>query len=192
MKNVLRSISFAIVVALSTALVPTEATALRLVSRGIQWRNPDVAFGTIDRQNLGVAINDTTDVFSTDGWAIPNFAQSASPTVTDSLIIGWIVLSTDSSAAYTPSATSATLVIEGGAGGSGNVNFSPMATTTFTDPTTTDKVWKIPLFLNPWLARGATAGSPSLGNVFPAMRMRIVPIGGTFSSCRVTLVYFSE
>ena len=193
MKNVLRGISLILAMALVTAMVPSEAKALRLVSRGIQWLDGASGAGAkTDRQNLGVGINDTTETFSTEGWAIPNFAQSASATVTDSLIIGWVVISTDSSAAYTPSATGATITIEGSSGGSGNVNFHAAPAITFTDPTTTDKAWRIPIFINPWLARGANAGSPGLGYVFPVMRVRLVTIGGTFSSARVSLVYFQE
>jgi hypothetical protein len=173
-----------------TAAVTHDAHAVRIVTQDLQWR--DQAGGAIRLQNLGVGINDTTIAFSTEGWALPSFATSASATVTDSLLVGVILLAPDSSAAYTPSASSATIIIEGGVHGVNDVNFSPMATTTFTDPTTTDKVWRIPIYINPWLMRGASAASPNLGNLWPVMRMRIVTIGGTFSACKASILRFAD
>lgn len=190
MKNVLRfTIAgfFACVMALSIA---GEAHAVKLKHVALKWR--DQAGGLTDRQNLAVGVNDTTQVIDTEGWAIPNFMVSASATVADSLPVAWIILSHDSSAAYTPSATSGTIVIEGTGVNGNNNSFSPMATTTFTDPTTTDLGWRIPIFINPTLLRGDMAKAPGLGNVWPRIRMRIVTIGGTFSSCRVSVTHFTE
>lgn len=189
----MKKLVLAVVAFASIAVLTQDAHALKLASKEVGWRDgASGAQATTLKQNLGVGINDTTVTFATDGWAIPNFATSASATVTDSLLVGAILLAPDSSAAYTPSATGATIIIEGAPHGFNDLNFTPMATTTFTDPTTTDKVWRIPIYINPWLMRGASAASPSFGNVWPRMRMRIVTIGGTFSACRVSVQYFEQ
>jgi len=174
--------------------LPQNAHAIRLVTQPVKWRAvADAGFGAVsDKQSLAVGVTDTSEVFTTENWAIPNFMVSASATVTDSLCVGWIVLYPDTSVSYTASATSATVIVYGGASGSNNLNMTPMATTTFTDPTTTDKVWRIPIFINPTLSRGTAAAAPGLGNLWPAMRFSIVPIGGVFTACRIEIIRFAD
>lgn len=175
------------------SLVPHDAGAVSFAVREIGWRDGASGVQAVtNKQNLGVGINDTTVTFSTEGWALPNFGTSVSATVADSLLIGAIILAPDSSASYTPSATSATIIIEGAPPGFNDLNFTPMATLTLTNPTTTDKVWRVPLFINPWLLFGDAAKAPNFGNVWPRMRMRIVTVGGTFSACRVFVQHFQD
>lgn len=174
--------ALAMVCALNTA-----ASASRIVQEGLEWHfaNSAVAGGeTRTTLNaLGVGETDTTALFSVEGWAIPN------ATFSDSVVIGWILMYPDTSVAASISATSFTINIDTGGPAATWLNLGTTGAVTFTDFTTTDKVVKIPIYNNFALARGVAG---AVGNWGTKMRMRIVPIGGTFPAARLSLVHFAD
>lgn len=165
----------------------TQANAQRLVSEKLRWSTSDatVVGGKVFSEKAAIAVGstDTTANFSTLGWALPQAAFS------DSVVIGWIVIGIDSSAAYSPSATSFTINIDTGGPGSNELNMGTTGAVTFTDPTTTDRMVKIPIYNNFALARGVAG---AVGNWGPVMRMRIVGIGGVWSAATLHLVHWSN
>lgn len=173
--------------ALFSVGVATQAFALTLVSERLNWAVSSLATpGGVtfaDKLPIAVGVTDTTANFSVEGWALPNAAFS------DSVVIGWICIGIDSSAAYSPSATSFTINIDTGNDGANILNLGTTGAVTLTDPTTTDRLVKIPIYNNFALARGV---SGSVGNWGPVMRMRIVAIGGVWSAARLSLIHWRD
>lgn len=173
--------------AMVCALNVTEAKSASLVAEDLAW---DVANSALvgGRQQvalnaLGVGETDTTAGFTTLGWALPQAAFS------DSVVIGWLVMYPDTNVAASISATSFTINIDAGGSAAIGANLGTTGAVTFTDFTTTDKIVKIPIYNNFALARGVAG---TVGNWGPKMRMRIVPIGGTFPAARLQLVHWKD
>lgn len=167
--------------------VATEAQAIRLVSEPLRWMVSDgkVPGGKTYPEKAAIAVGstDTTATFSIEGWSLPNAAFS------DSVVIGWICIGIDSTVAYSPTATSFTINIDTGGSGANELNMGTTGAVTFTDPTTTDRVVKIPIYKNFALARGVAG---AVDNLAPTMRMRIVGIGGVWSAARLSLLHWTE
>jgi hypothetical protein len=165
----------------------TQAEAQRLAVKQINWMQSDatVPGGKVFTQKASIAVGatDTTAHFSLLGCALPQAAFS------DSVVIAWIVIGIDSSAAYSPAATSFTINLDVGGPGANELNLGTTGAVTFTDPTTTDRMVKIPIYNNFALARGIAG---TVGNWGPTMRMRIVAIGGVWSAATVHLVYWDN
>lgn len=173
--------------ALMTVGFATQASALNLRTDILRWSVSDatVPGGKVfyDKRPIAVGVTDTTATFSVEGWALPNSAFS------DSVVIGWICIGIDSTAAYSPTATSFTINIDTGGSGANELNLGTTGAVTFTDPTTTDRVVKIPIYKNFALARGVAG---TVDNFGPTMRMRIVAIGGVWSAARLSLLHWTE
>lgn len=167
----------------------TVAGAAKLVADELPWQNSVGNASVLGVYNypttnaLGVGETDTSSTFTTLGWALPQAAFS------DSVVIGWIVMYPDTNVAATISATSFTINIDVGGSAAINANLGTTGAVTFTDFTTTDKIVKIPIYNNFALARGVAG---AVGNWGQKMRLRIVPIGGTFPAARLQLVHWIE
>ncbi len=169
------------------ALSVTSASAAKLVHEPLQWQFSSLATpgGIVQTQRnaLGVGETDTSATFSTENWSLPQSVFS------DSVVIGWVVMGVDTSVAATISATSFTINLDAGGAGSNFLNFGTTGAVTFTDFTTTDKMIKIPIYNNYTLTRGVTG---AVGNWGPLMRLRIVPIGGTWPAAKLTVVHWTD
>lgn len=165
----------------------TEAQAIKLVTRQLQWAQSDVSVPGgkvfVNKSPLAVGATDTSQTFSPQGWALPNAAFS------DSVVIGWIVLGIDTTVAYTPAATSFTINIDTGGAGANELNMGTTGAVTFTDMTTTDRIVKFPIYKNFALARGVAG---TVDNFGPNMRLRIVPIGGVWTAATLSLMYWTD
>lgn len=177
----------AALLAVGLASFTATADAAKLVAKQIRWAQSDATvpggkvFAT--KSPLAVGVTDTTEIFSVHGWALPSTAFS------DSVVIGWICIGIDTTVAYSPTATSATINIDTGNIGANELNMGTTGAVTFTDMTTTDRLIKIPIYKNFALARGVAGAVDNFG---PIMRLRIVPIGGVWSAATVSLLYWSD
>ena len=181
---------FLVLAALAGVLVASvvgPAEAGRLVTKGISWKVANASTpGGHDfyyKYPIKVGATDTTATFNVQDWELPNAAFS------DSVVIGWVCIGIDSSAAYSPTATSFTINIDTGNIGANELNMGTTGAVTFTDVTTTDRLVKIPIYKNFALARGVAGVADNFG---PVMRMRIVAIGGVWSAATVSLMYWSN
>lgn len=168
------------------ALSVTSASAAKLVQESVNWQFSSLTSSSGVTQTtlnaLGVGETDTTAFFSTEGWVFPQAAFS------DSVVIGWLLMYPDTAVAASISATSFTINLDTGGPAANILNMGTTGAVTFTDFTTTDKVVKIPIYNNFALARGVAG---AVGNWGIKMRMRIVPIGGTFPAARLALVHWA-
>ena len=175
--------------AMVCALNVTVAKATSLVQEPLLWQNSVGQTATVGGYNfpatnaLGVGETDTTATFSAEGWALP------SGVIGDSLVIGWILMFPDTNVAASISATSFTINIDAGGAGAILGNLGTTGAVTFTDFTTTDKLVKIPIYINFGSTRGLEG---TKGNFGTKMRMRIVPIGGTFPAARLQLLHWTD
>ena len=169
------------------ALSVGTASAARLVQEPLEWRFANSAVASGETRTwlnaLGDGEVDTTAIFSTDNWSLPQAAFS------DSVVIGWIVMYPDTAVAASISATSFTINIDVGGQAANYLNMGTTGAVTFTDFTTTDKVVRIPIYHNFALARGVTG---AVGNWGPKIRMRIVPIGGTFPAAKLNILHWAD
>lgn len=176
---------FWLVMLVGLAAATGDAMAAKLVTERLRWVNQNASNVNTVRdtlwQSLGVGVLDTTSTFSTSGWATPVAA------VGDSVPIGWVMLVQDSSAASTVTATSYTVNVD--IGGGAEATFTSTGAITLTDPNSGDKVVRIPLYVNFGSARGVPS---TIGHIAPAVRVRVVPIGGVFSACAAYLVHWAD
>ena len=174
--------------ALMTLGFATQADAARFVSKKLRWMhaNSAVVGGKTfnDKDAIGGGETDTTEWFGVSDFVLPQSAFS------DSVVIGWIVLGIDSTAAYAPAATTFTINIDTGGGSANDLNMGTTGAVTFTDNTTTDRLCKFPIYNNYALTRGIIG---SVGNWGPKMRMRITSAaGGAWAAATLELVYLTD
>ncbi len=179
-----RFIPAAILVAAALTLFAGIAdAALRIGSPvDLGWRNESTwnvgaPLTTPSRDTLfkqiKVGATDTTVAFSTVGWPLPDTSPS------DSVVIGYLYVGTDSTAAGSFTATSFTITPQFSM--NGKYDWFSGAAITFTDVTSGDKFFKFPIYYVGNTTRGliGTAGWPP-----PYMRYLIVAIGGVVSPAR--------
>ena len=145
------------------ALSVTSASAAKLVTEELNWQ---ISVGQTATPGgyiypttnaIGVGETDTSATFSTLGWSLPQAAFS------DSVVIGWLMMYPDTSVAASISATSFTINLDTGGSASNLLNLGTTGAVTLTDPTTTDKVVKIPIYNNFALARGVAGAVGNWG-----------------------------
>jgi hypothetical protein len=187
MKNVLR---FTLAALALVGLMFTDAEARR-VQKELGWNvaditKPDGAFNTLFvPRPIASETPDTTGIFSLqdvqliggrNGGDVGNFSSQ------DSILVGWVVLYTDSTADGASTLTAITASIDASGDGLDWATVQTMAQAAASD----DPVVTIPLWLRPGLSQQANLVSA------PKLRIRFATATGLLLSARAVLIYWAE
>ena len=163
-----------------TLFSATTASAARLIREPLKWRHSGTTF---DRLQISSTFGDTTQYFGMDTWAVP-FSGSS-----DTLNLGAVIVSVDSSTTYTANLTK--FIVKILAYSNDGVNPTAVVTQTSATLTSGDKMFSIPLFVSM-----ATGFRLLQRGPFPmgADKIRVLVLGetGSMNAAKVELVRFAE